>query len=233
MKSDWTLFRGAAPFYTDQSLTLFSTMEVAMPFELPPLPYAYDALVPHISKETMEYHHDKHHAAYVTNLNNALKDHPDLQNKTIEELLRGIKSVPEGIRQAVINNGGGHYNHTLFWEIMAPGGSKAPTGSLADAINGMGGFDKLKELVNDAGIKRFGSGWAWLVIDGGHLKVISTLNQDCPLMEGHFPVFGVDVWEHAYYIDYRNRRPDYLKAWWNTLNWDVIGKRYEMGLKAK
>ncbi|MCW5954575.1 MAG: superoxide dismutase, partial [Propionibacteriaceae bacterium] len=126
-----------------------------------------------------------------------------------------------------------HYNHAMFWEIMAPGGSKVPTGNLAAAINGLGGFDKLKELMNDAGTKRFGSGWAWLVIDGGHLKVISTLNQDCPLMEGHFPVFGVDVWEHAYYIDYRNRRPDYLKAWWNTLNWDVIGKRYEMGLPAK
>lgn len=203
-----------------------------MPFELPPLPYAYDALAPHISKETMEYHHDKHHAAYVTNLNSALKDHPDLQNKTIEALLRDIKSVPEGIRQAVINNGGGHYNHTMFWEIMTPGGSKTPTGSLADAINGLGGFDKLKEMINDAGIKRFGSGWAWLVIEGGHLKVISTPNQDCPLMNGQFPVFGVDVWEHAYYIDYRNRRPDYLKAWWNTLNWDVIGKRYETGLKS-
>lgn len=203
-----------------------------MPFELPPLPYAYDALVPHISKETMEYHHDKHHAAYVTNLNNALKDHPDLGKKSIDDLLRDIKSVPESIRQAVINNGGGHYNHTMFWEIMTPGGSKAPTGSLADAINGLGGFERLKEMINDAGIKRFGSGWAWLVLDGGHLKVISTLNQDCPLMNGQYPVFGVDVWEHAYYIDYRNRRPDYLKAWWNTLNWDIIGKRYETGLKS-
>jgi Fe-Mn family superoxide dismutase len=180
----------------------------------------------------MEYHHDKHHAAYVTNLNSALKDHPDLQNKSIDALLRDIKSVPESIRQAVINNGGGHYNHTMFWEIMTPGGSKTPTGSLADAINGLGGFEKLKEMINDAGIKRFGSGWAWLVIEGGHLKVISTLNQDCPLMSGQYPVFGVDVWEHAYYIDYRNRRPDYLKAWWNTLNWDIIGKRYETGLKS-
>ncbi|HMP59444.1 MAG TPA: superoxide dismutase [Gemmatales bacterium] len=203
-----------------------------MPFELPPLPYAYDALAPHISKETMEYHHDKHHAAYVTNLNNALKDYPDLQTKSIEDLLIGIKGVPEAIRQAVINNGGGHYNHTLFWEIMAPGGSKTPAGSLADAINGLGGFDKLKEMMNDAGAKRFGSGWAWLVLAGGHLKVTSTANQDCPLMDGQFPVFGVDVWEHAYYIDYRNRRPDYLKAWWSTLNWNVIGKRYESGLKT-
>ncbi len=204
-----------------------------MPFELPALPYAYDALAPHISKETMEYHHDKHHAAYVNNLNSALKDHLDLSKKSIEELLRGIKTVPEAIRQAVINNGGGHYNHSMFWEIMTPGGSKTPTGTLAKAIDGLGGFDKFKEMMNDAGAKRFGSGWAWLVIDGGHLKVISTANQDCPLMEGHYPVMGVDVWEHAYYIDYRNRRPDYLKAWWSTLNWDIIGQRYESGLKAK
>ncbi len=204
-----------------------------MAFELPPLPYAYDALAPHISKETMEYHHDKHHAAYVANLNNALKDHADWAGKSIEELLRGVKGVSDTIRQAVINNGGGHYNHTMFWEIMTPGGSKTPVGTLAKAIDGLGGFDKFKDMMNDAGAKRFGSGWAWLVIDGGHLKVISTANQDCPLMDGLFPVMGVDVWEHAYYIDYRNRRPDYLKAWWNTLNWDIIGQRYEMGLKGK
>lgn len=205
-----------------------------MPFELPKLPYAYDALAPHISKETMEFHHDKHHAAYVTNLNNALKDQPALASKSIEELLKGIKDVPEAIRQAVINNGGGHYNHTMFWEIMTPGGSKSPTGTLAAAIDGdLGGFAKFQEAFNDAGTKRFGSGWAWLVIDGGHLKVISTANQDCPLMNGQFPVMGNDVWEHAYYIDYRNRRPDYLKAWWNLVNWDIVGKRYEAGLKAK
>lgn len=204
-----------------------------MAFTLPPLSYPTDALAPHISKETMELHHGKHHAAYVNNLNAAVDKHASLAGKSIEELLRGINDVPQDIRQAVINNGGGHYNHTLFWEIMAPGGSKSPTGALADAINALGGFDKFKEQINDAGAKRFGSGWAWLVLDGGHLKIISTANQDCPLMQNQFPVLGVDVWEHAYYVDYRNRRPDYLKAWWNVVNWDVVGKRYESGLKAK
>jgi Fe-Mn family superoxide dismutase len=204
-----------------------------MAFTLPPLNYPTDALAPHISKETMELHHGKHHAAYVTNLNAAVDKHASLKDKTIEELLRGIKEVPEDVRQAVINNGGGHYNHTLFWEIMTPGGSKTPTGALADAINAMGGFDKFKEQINDAGAKRFGSGWAWLVLDGGHLKIISTANQDCPLMQNQFPVLGVDVWEHAYYVDYRNRRPDYLKAWWNVVNWDMVAKRYEAGLKAR
>jgi Fe-Mn family superoxide dismutase len=204
-----------------------------MPFELPKLTYPTSALAPTISQETMELHHGKHHAAYVTNLNAALAKHADLGGKSIEALLRGIKEAPEDIRQAVINNGGGHYNHSMFWEIMAPGGSKEPKGSLKDAIHGLGGFDKFKESINDAGAKRFGSGWAWLVLDGGHLKVISTANQDCPLMNNQFPVLGVDVWEHAYYVDYRNRRPDYLKAWWNVVNWDVVGQRYEMGLKAK
>ena len=204
-----------------------------MAFTLPPLSYPTDALAPHISKETMELHHGKHHAAYVNNLNAAVDKHASLAGKSIEDLLRGINDVPQDIRQAVINNGGGHYNHTLFWEIMAPGGSKSPTGALADAINALGGFDKFKEQINDAGTKRFGSGWAWLVLDGGHLKIISTANQDCPLMQNQFPVLGVDVWEHAYYVDYRNRRPDYLKAWWNVVNWDVVGKRYESGLKAK
>jgi Fe-Mn family superoxide dismutase len=204
-----------------------------MPHSLPPLPYAYDALAPHISKETMEFHHDKHHAAYVNNLNTALEKYPDLANKPLDELLKSIATVPEAIRQAVINNGGGHYNHTMFWEIMTPGGAKAPTGALAAAIDGLGGLAKFQEMFNDAGTKRFGSGWAWLVIDGGHLKVVSTANQDCPLMNGQFPVMGNDVWEHAYYIDYRNRRPDYLKAWWNTVNWDIVGKRYEKGLSAK
>lgn len=196
-------------------------------FTVPPLPYAYDALEPHIDTLTMQIHHDKHHAAYVNNLNAALKDYPDLQTKTIEELLRGINNVPEAIRTAVRNNGGGHYNHTMFWEIMKPGGPKAPSGALANAINAtFGSVEALQEQINDAGIKRFGSGWAWLVIDGGKLVVLSTANQDCPLMEGQFPVFGVDVWEHAYYLKYQNRRPDYLKAWWNVLNWDEVAKRF-------
>lgn len=201
------------------------------PFTLPPLPYPYDALQPHISKETMEYHHDKHHQAYVDNLNAALKDYPDFHKLEIEELLRQINKVPEAIRQAVINNGGGHYNHTMFWEIMKPGGSKEPKGALADAIKALGGLEQVKQMVNDAGLKRFGSGWAWLVLDGGHLKVISTPNQDCPLMNNQYPILGVDVWEHAYYIDYRNRRGDYLKAWWNVVNWDEVAKRFDAATK--
>jgi Fe-Mn family superoxide dismutase len=203
------------------------------PFTLPPLPYPYDALQPYISKETMEYHHDKHHQAYVDNLNAALKDYPDLHKLEIDELLRQISKVPEAIRQAVINNGGGHYNHTMFWEIMKPGGSKEPKGALADAIKALGGLEQVKQMVNDAGLKRFGSGWAWLVVDGGHLKVISTPNQDCPLMNNQYPVLGVDVWEHAYYIDYRNRRGDYLKAWWNVVNWDEVAKRFDAATRGK
>jgi Fe-Mn family superoxide dismutase len=196
-------------------------------FTVPPLPYAYDALEPHIDTLTMQIHHDKHHAAYVNNLNAALKDYPDLQNKTIEELLRGINEVPEAIRTAVRNNGGGHYNHTMFWEIMKPGGPKAPSGALADAINAtFGSVEALQDKINDAGIKRFGSGWAWLVLQDGKLVVLSTANQDCPLMDGQFPVLGVDVWEHAYYLKYQNRRPDYLKAWWNVVNWEEVAKRF-------
>jgi Fe-Mn family superoxide dismutase len=206
-----------------------------MPFTLPPLPYPADALEPHIDKLTMETHHGKHHNAYVNNLNAAIKDNADLNSKSsisdLAAILTGIKSVPEAIRQAVINNGGGHYNHTMFWEIMKPGGPKEPSGKLADAIKGMGGVEKLKTDMNDAGAKRFGSGWSWLVLDGGHLKVLSTANQDCPLMNGQFPVIGIDVWEHAYYLKYKNLRPDYLKAWWNVINWDEAGKRYEAGLK--
>jgi Fe-Mn family superoxide dismutase len=203
-----------------------------MPFTLPPLPYAPDALEPHIDKMTMEIHHGKHHAAYVNNLNDALKGNAELESKSIEWILTNIKHVPEAIRQKVINNGGGHYNHSMFWEIMTPGGGKEPKGPLADAIAGLGGLPELTKQMTDAGIARFGSGWSWLVLDGGHLKVKSTANQDCPLMDGHFPVFGVDVWEHAYYLKYQNRRPDYLKAWWNVVNWDIVGKRYETGLKA-
>lgn len=202
-----------------------------MPFTLPPLPYPYDALEPYIDKQTMQIHHDLHHGAYVNNLNNALKDYPDFANMTIEDLLRGINKVPEAVRTAVRNNGGGHYNHTMFWEIMKPGGSKEPKGLLADALKALGGVDQVKEQINDAGLKRFGSGWAWLVLDGGHLKILSTANQDCPLMDGQFPVLGVDVWEHAYYLKYQNRRGDYLKAWWNVVNWDEVGKRYEQATK--
>ncbi|HLV80833.1 MAG TPA: superoxide dismutase [Chthonomonadaceae bacterium] len=198
-------------------------------FTLPPLPYDYAALEPYIDSETMHLHHDKHHAAYVNNLNAAAQKHPELFNKSVEQILADINSVPEDIRTAVRNNGGGHANHTFFWEIMKPGGSKEPTGALAQAIqSAFGGLDQLKSQVNDAGAKRFGSGWAWLVADNsGALSVISTANQDSPIMEGKTPILGVDVWEHAYYLKYQNRRPDYLNAWWNVVNWDEVSRRYD------
>ena len=196
-------------------------------FTLPPLPYAYEALEPHIDTQTMTIHHDRHHATYVTNLNAALKGQTAFDGQSIEDILKNISQVPEGIRQAVINNGGGHANHTLFWEIMGPGGGGAPGGALGDAIQAaFGSFDGLKAAVNDAGVKRFGSGWSWLVLDGGSLKVISTANQDSPLMAGQTPLLGVDVWEHAYYLKYQNFRPKYLEAWWNTVNWSAVSSRF-------
>lgn len=197
-------------------------------FSLPPLPYAYDALAPYISEETMQIHHDKHHQAYVTNLNAAIKDQSQFDGKSIEEILADLSAIPEAIRGAVRNNGGGHANHTLFWEIMGPGGGGAPSGALGDAINAaFGGFDQLKAAVNDAGVKRFGSGWSWLVVADGALKVVSTANQDTPISDGQTPVLGIDVWEHAYYVDYRNLRPKYLEAWWNTVNWAEVAKRFD------
>ena len=205
-----------------------------MAFSLPPLPYDYSALEPHIDTQTMQLHHDKHHATYVNNVNAALESQPDLQNQSIEELLRNINSVPENIRTAVRNNGGGHVNHTMFWEIMGPNGGGQPTGAVAQAIQeAFGSFDAMKEAVNKAGAARFGSGWAWVVVGpDGRLAVTSTLNQDNPLMAGASdvagtPILGVDVWEHAYYLKYQNRRPDYLNAWWNTVNWDAVNRRYE------
>jgi Fe-Mn family superoxide dismutase len=199
-----------------------------MAFTLPPLPYDYSALEPHIDTQTMQIHHDKHHAAYVNNLNAAIEGQSALQSATIEEILSNINDVPESIRQAVINNGGGHANHTMFWEIMGPNGGGAPSGALAEAINkAFGDFDSLKAKVNDAGVKRFGSGWSWLVADqGGNLQVISTANQDSPIMQGLTPILGVDVWEHAYYLRYQNLRPKYLEAWWNTVNWAEVAKRF-------
>ncbi len=199
-----------------------------MAFSVPPLPYAFNALEPHIDAQTMEIHHDKHHGAYVTNLNKALESAPDLQNKSAEDLIKNLNAVPENIRTAVRNNGGGHVNHSMFWTIMGPGHGGHPTGALADAINqAFGGFDAFAEKINAAGLARFGSGWAWLSLDsGGKLVVHSTANQDSPLMEGLHPVLGVDVWEHAYYLKYQNRRGDYLKAWWNVVNWDEVAKRY-------
>jgi superoxide dismutase, Fe-Mn family len=195
---------------------------------VPPLPYEYNALEPHIDEQTMRIHHDKHHGAYVTNLNAALEKHPELQNKSADELVKSINTVPEAIRTAVRNNAGGHVNHTMFWEIMGPGKGGAPTGVIADAIkSAFGSFDTFKTQLNDAGVKRFGSGWAWLLDVGGKLTIESTANQDSPLMEGKKPILGIDVWEHAYYLKYQNRRPDYLAAWWNVVNWDAVNKRFK------
>jgi Fe-Mn family superoxide dismutase len=197
------------------------------PFVLPPLPYDFDALEPHIDALTMEIHHGRHHQAYVTNLNKAIADQPDLQAMTVEQLVSGLDAVPEEIRTAVRNNAGGHLNHTMFWELMTPGGG-APNGDLAAAIErDLGGLEALQATVNEAGAKRFGSGWAWVMVTDGTLSVTSTPNQDNPLMDGSgTPILGIDVWEHAYYLKYQNKRADYLSAWWNTLNWDAVSERY-------
>src|SRR5690625_1488738 len=196
-------------------------------FQLPELPYAYDALEPHFDKETMNIHHTKHHNTYVTNLNNALEGHADLQEKSLEELLSDLDSLPSDIQTAVRNNGGGHANHSLFWTILSPNGGGNPTGELADKINeAFGSFDAFKEQFAAAAAGRFGSGWAWLVVKGGKLEITSTPNQDTPLMEGVTPILGLDVWEHAYYLKYQNRRPDYVSAFWNVVNWDEVAKRY-------
>ncbi len=199
-----------------------------MAFELPPLPYDYSALEPHIDTQTMQIHHDKHHAAYVTNLNKALESAPGLAGKSISEILADLSAVPEGVRQAVINNGGGHYNHTMFWEIMGPKGGGEPKGDLAKAIEAaFGNYEGLREKMNNAGLTRFGSGWAWLVVgQEGKLQVLSTANQDCPVSGGLKPIMGIDVWEHAYYLKYQNRRGDYLSAWWNVVNWEEVAARY-------
>jgi superoxide dismutase, Fe-Mn family len=200
-----------------------------MAFELPALPYAPNALEPHIDARTMEIHHGKHHATYTNNLNAALEGHPELAGKGAEELLRGFDSLPSDIQTAVRNNGGGFVNHNLFWEVMGPGGGGAPSGGLASAIGkSFGSFDAFKDALSDAAVKRFGSGWAWLVVDGdGNLQVYSTANQDSPYMSGHTPILGLDVWEHAYYLNYQNRRPDYVAAFWNVVNWEAVAARYE------
>ncbi len=199
-----------------------------MAFELPALPYDYAALEPTISRETMTIHHDKHHAAYVNNLNAAIEKAPELAGKSVEELVTNLSSVPEAVRGAVRNNGGGHINHTFFWELLTPGGAKEPSGALLEAINAaFGSVDELKKQFNAAGVARFGSGWAWLVKDGsGQLSIVSTANQDSPLTDGLTPVLGNDVWEHAYYVDYRNLRPKYLEAWWDVVNWDKAAENF-------
>ena len=205
-----------------------------MAFSLPPLPYPADALEAAIDKTTMEIHHGKHHKTYVDNLNAALEGQPALQAKPIEQLLRDIAGVPEGIRQKVVNNGGGHANHTMFWEIMGPKGGGEPTGTLAEAIKStFGDFAAFKTKIKEAGLNRFGSGWAWLVLQNGKLQIVSTANQDSPFMHGQTPILGVDVWEHAYYLRYQNRRADYLEAWWKVVNWNEVAKRFTSAQSGK
>jgi superoxide dismutase, Fe-Mn family len=201
-------------------------------YEVPPLPYDYAALEPHIDTQTMHLHHDKHHLAYVTNLNGAIEKHPDLGKHTAEDLLRNLNSVPEDIRTTVRNNGGGHVNHSMYWLIMQPGGGGDPTGKIAEQIRkDFGDFAAFKKQFNETTAKQFGSGWGWVVWEGGKLAIITTANQDNPLLQGKYPILGNDVWEHAYYLKYQNRRPDYLAAWWNTVNWTEINKRFEQAQK--
>jgi len=203
-----------------------------MAHELPPLPYPYDALEPHIDTQTMQIHHGKHHAAYVTNLNKALESAPELQGKSADDLIKDLNAVPESIRTAVRNNGGGHVNHTLFWNLMAPNAGGAPAGALADALNAaFGSFDEFKAKFEAAGLGRFGSGWAWLVVKGGRLEIMSTPNQDNPMMDGLPAILGVDVWEHAYYLKYQNRRPDYIAAFWDVVNWNHVNELFAAARK--
>ncbi|MEA5618085.1 superoxide dismutase [Cronbergia sp. UHCC 0137] len=228
---------GAGSFALETSAfaenVLSSNTTTTAAIQLPPLPYAYDALEPHIDARTMEFHHDKHHAAYVKNLNGALNKHPELKNKSVEELLRSINKVPSDIRTTVRNNGGGHVNHSMFWKIMKPNGGGEPTGQIASAINqSFGNFAEFKKQFNAAGASRFGSGWVWLVrTKKGNLEITTTANQDSPFMEGKYPIMGNDVWEHAYYLKYQNRRPEYLDAWWNVVNWDEINRRFADAIK--
>ncbi len=198
-----------------------------MAYELPKLPYAHNALEPHIDARTMEIHHGKHHQAYINNVNAALENHPDLASKSVEDLVAGLAAVPESIRGAVRNNGGGHANHSLFWTVMSPAGGGEPSGELGEAIKStFGDFGAFKDQFSKAAATRFGSGWAWLVVGGGKLSVTSTANQDSPLTDGQTPILGLDVWEHAYYLNYQNRRPDYVAAWWNVVNWEEVAKRF-------
>jgi superoxide dismutase, Fe-Mn family len=202
-------------------------------FNLPPLPYEYNALEPHIDEKTMKFHHDKHHAAYVKNLNAAVNKYPQLKTKTVEELLIGLNKLPTDIQTTVRNNGGGHLNHSMYWKIMGPKGGGMPTGAISAAIKTQfGSFDTFKSQFNESGTKVFGSGWVWLVAKERKLKIITTPNQDSPIMQGLYPILGNDVWEHAYYLNYQNRRPDYLSAWWNVVNWTEVNKRFEKALKA-
>jgi superoxide dismutase, Fe-Mn family len=202
-------------------------------FKLPALTYDYNALEPHIDAATMKFHHDKHHAAYVKNLNGAIAKYPQLQTKTVEQLLTSLNTLPKDIQATVRNNGGGHFNHTMFWQIMGPKGGGAPTGAIGqEIISQFGTFDAFKTQFNEAGTKLFGSGWVWLVREKGKLKITTTSNQDSPISQGLYPIMGNDIWEHAYYLKYQNRRPDYLSAWWNTIDWTEVNKRFDRALKA-
>jgi Fe-Mn family superoxide dismutase len=224
----WFLFNAGHPW---RAFEIFRLKGAAMPFSLPALSYAFDALEPSIDKMTMEIHHSKHHNGYVTNLNKALESAPNLANKSLEELLaHNCAAVPENIRTAVRNNAGGHINHSMFWQIMGPKAGGQPSGKLAEAIKStFGSFDQFKAKLTEAAMGRFGSGWAWLVVHSGKLDIYSTANQDSPVMEGRFPVMGIDVWEHAYYLKYQNRRNEYVGAWWNVVNWAEIEKRLQAG----
>jgi len=203
-----------------------------VPFELPPLPYDYAALEPYIDEATMKLHHDKHHQTYVTNLNGAVDKHPELGSKSPEELIKDLSAIPEDVRKVVQNNGGGHVNHTMFWEIMKPSGGGEPTGELAEEIkSAFGDFETFKKTFNETTAKQFGSGWGWLVYKGGKLEIMTTANQDNPISQGLYPILGNDVWEHAYYLKYQNKRPDYLAAWWNTVNWEKINERFATAKK--
>ncbi len=203
-----------------------------MAYELAPLPYDYTALEPHIDEATMKLHHDKHHQAYVTNLNAAIEKHPELGTKSPEDLLKSLSTIPDDIRGAVRNHGGGHVNHTMFWSLMKANGGGEPTGKIGEQIKAdFGSFEDFKKQFNEAATKQFGSGWGWLVFDGGKLKIVTTPNQDNPLSTGLYPILGNDVWEHAYYLKYQNRRADYLAAWWNTVNWDEVNKRFDTAKK--
>ena len=211
-----------------------TTQETTVAYELPPLPYDYAGLEPHIDEATMKLHHDKHHQTYVTNLNGAIEKHPELGTKSPEELIKDLAAIPEDIRKVVQNNGGGHVNHTMFWQIMKPAGGGEPSGAIAQQIKAdFGDFESFKKLFNETTAKQFGSGWGWLIFKGGKLAIVTTANQDNPLSQGSYPILGNDVWEHAYYLKYQNKRPDYLTAWWNTVNWDEINKRFETAKSYK
>ncbi|GAA3770271.1 superoxide dismutase [Terriglobus aquaticus] len=217
-----------------QTSSYYQSKEITVSFELPPLPYDYNALEPHIDEATMKLHHDKHHATYVTNLNGAVEKHTELGSKSPEDLIKNLEAIPEDVRAVVRNNGGGHVNHTMFWQLMKPNGGGEPTGAIADQIKAdFGDFETFKKQFNETTAKQFGSGWGWLIYKGGKLAIVTTPNQDNPITQGSYPILGNDVWEHAYYLKYQNKRPEYLANWWNTVNWEEVNKRFELAKSYK